>query len=131
MNGICYATRAINATAFEREAEERLLPLSNSESQITSKNDIGIYNYGMGQVGFSLHVNSPEYDVSVALGAPGVYNWKGHTLLITASINEPFSRGIIPSLAREQQVHSYNYFGKDNISLITISFFPPPPPPST
>ncbi|KAM0729346.1 Integrin alpha-PS4 [Formica fusca] len=111
MNGICYATRAINATAFEREAEERLLPLSNPESQITSKNDIGIYNYGVGQVGFSLHVNSPRYDVSVALGAPGVYNWKGHALLITASIDEPFSRKIIPSVAREQQVHSYNYFG--------------------
>ncbi|KAL6431766.1 hypothetical protein ACFW04_007349 [Cataglyphis niger] len=111
MNGICYATRAINSTAFEREAEERLLPLSNPESQITSKNDIGIYNYGMGQVGFSLHVNSPRYDVSVVLGAPGVYNWKGHALLITASIDEPFSRRIIPSLAREQQIHSYNYFG--------------------
>ncbi|XP_070157103.1 integrin alpha-PS4 isoform X2 [Polyergus mexicanus] len=111
MNGICYATQAINATAFEREAEERLLPLSNPESQITSKNNIGIYNYGVGQVGFSLHVNSLRYDASVALGAPGVYNWKGHALLITASIDEPFSRRIIPSVAKEQQIHSYNYFG--------------------
>lgn len=117
MNGICYTTRATDADAFEREAEELLLPLSNSESQITSKNDIGIYNYGMGQIGFSLHVNSLGYDVNVALGAPGVYNWKGDAILITTSIDEPFSRTVIPSLAREQQVHSYNYFGK------TISLF--------
>ncbi|CAL1684033.1 unnamed protein product [Lasius platythorax] len=110
MNGICYATRAINADAFEREAEERILSLSNPENQITSKNDIGIYNFGMGQIGFSLHMNSLR-DVNVMLGAPGVYNWKGDAILTTALINKPFLRTIIPSPAREQQIHSYNYLG--------------------
>ncbi|XP_072762509.1 integrin alpha-8 isoform X2 [Anoplolepis gracilipes] len=111
MNGICYATRGINANAFEREAEERLLLLSDSESQITSRNSIGIYNYGVGQMGFSLHMNSLRHEVNVALGAPGVQNWRGDAILITTSINESFSRTVIPSLAREQQVYNHNYFG--------------------
>lgn len=122
MNGICYMTRAIDADAFEREAEEKLLLSSNLEDQITSKNNIGIYNYGMGQIGFSLHVNSLEYDVNVALGAPGVYNWKGDAILITTSRDESYSRTIIPSLAREQQIHSYNYFGK--CIFLSSSFSP-------
>ncbi|XP_025265268.1 integrin alpha-4-like isoform X2 [Camponotus floridanus] len=111
MNGICYTTRITDADVFEREAEELLLPLSNPEGQTTSKNNIGIYNYGMGQIGFSLHVNSLGDDARVTFGAPGVYNWKGDAILITTSLDGSFSRTIIPSLAREQQVHSYNYFG--------------------
>lgn len=122
MNGICYTTRATDADVFEREAEEILLPLLNSEDQITSKNNIGIYNYGMGQIGFSLHVNSLEDDTKITLGAPGVYNWKGDAILITTSTDGSSSRTIIPSLAREQQVHSYNYFGK---SVFFLSLFFP------
>jgi len=123
MNGICYTTRATDADVFKREAEELVLPLSNPEDQITSKNNIGIYNYGMGQIGFSLHVNSLGDDVKVTLGAPGVYNWKGDAILITTSVDGSFSRTIIPSLAREQQVHSYNYFGK-NVFLLSSFFLP-------
>ncbi|KMQ91516.1 integrin alpha-ps4 [Lasius niger] len=94
----------IGATiAVENKTEPRVV--------ITSKNDIGIYNFGMGQIGFSLHMNSLRYDVNVMLGAPGVYNWKGDAILTNALINEPFSRTIIPSPAREQQIHSYNYLG--------------------
>ncbi|XP_012523377.1 integrin alpha-PS4 [Monomorium pharaonis] len=110
MNGICYATLAINANAFERQADEHLLPLSNSGDQITSKNNINIYNYGVGQVGFSLHMNS-RYIVNAVMGSPGIYNWKGDAILTVASMDGPFSRTVIPSLAREQRVHSYNYFG--------------------
>lgn len=120
MNGICYTTLASNANAFERHAEEHFLPLSNSESQITSKNNINIYNYGVGQMGFSLHMNSRS-TVNVAMGSPGVYNWKGDAILTIAPINGPFLRTVIPSLAREQRVHSYNYLGKDIISATFLS----------
>jgi len=112
MNGICYATLASNANAFEREAKEHFVPLSNSANQITSKNNINIYNYGMGQAGFSLHMNS-RHAVNIAIGSPGVYNWKGDAILIVAPMNGSFSHIVIPSLAREPQLHSYNYFGKD------------------
>lgn len=112
MNGICYATLASNTNAFERQAKEHLLPLSNSGNQITSKNNINIYNYGVGQAGFSLHMNS-RYTVNVAMGSPGIYNWKGDAILTVASMDGPFSRTVIPSLAREPRLHSYNYFGKD------------------
>ncbi|XP_024893200.1 integrin alpha-9-like [Temnothorax curvispinosus] len=108
MNGICYTTLARNAGAFKREAEERLLPLSNPADDITSKNKINIYNYAMGQTGFSLHMNS-RHEVNIVMGSPGVYNWKGDAIL--TSMNDSFSRTVIPSLAREQRVHSYNYFG--------------------
>jgi len=119
MNGICYATLASNANAFEREAEEDFIPLSNSANQITSKNNINIYNYGVGQAGFSLYMNSRN-TINVAIGSPGVYNWKGDAILIDAPMNSrPFSHTVIPSLAREPQVHSYNYFGKD----IFLPFF--------
>lgn len=110
MNGICYATLASNADAFERQAEEHLLPLSNSENQVTSKSGVNIYNYGVGQTGFSLHMNS-RYTVNVAMGSPGVYNWKGDAILTIAPVNRPFTRTIVPSLAREPRIHSYNYFG--------------------
>lgn len=109
MNGICYTTLAVDANAFEREAEEHFLPLSNSGNQIASKSNINIYNYGVGQAGFSLHMNS-RY---IAMGSPGVYNWKGDAILTTASTGGPLLRTVIPSLAREPRVHSYNYFGKD------------------
>lgn len=121
MNGICYATLASNANAFERQAEEHLIPLSNSEDQITSKNNINIYNYGVGQVGFSLHMNS-RYSVNVAIGSPGIYNWKGDAILTVSSMVGSFSRTVIPSLAREQRVHSYNYFGKDIFPIVTFFY---------
>ncbi|KAL0127515.1 hypothetical protein PUN28_003059 [Cardiocondyla obscurior] len=111
LNGMCYTTLAKNAYAFEREAEH-LLPLSNSGDQITSKNNVNIYNYGVGQAGFSLHMNSRGTVVNIAMGSPGVYNWKGDAILTVASINSPFSsRTVIPSLAKEPRLHSYNYFG--------------------
>lgn len=113
MNGICYTTLAINAKVFEREAEEHFLPLSNPGSQVTSKNNINVYNYGVGQAGFSLHMNS-RY---IAIGCPGVYNWKGDVILTTGSMDNPFSHTIIPSLVKESRFHSYNYFGKDIPSL--------------
>jgi len=118
MNGICYTTLARNANAFERQAEEHFLPLSNSENQITIRDNIGIYNYGQAQLGFSLHMNS-RYTVNVAIGSPGVYSWKGDAIL-TVPINGSFSRTIIPSIAREPGVHSYNYFGKDTPPTVTF-----------
>jgi len=120
MNGICYATLARNANAFEREAEEDFLPLSNSADQITSKNNINIYNYGMGQAGFSLHMNS-RHTINVIIGSPGVHNWKGDAILMVAPMNGPFSHTVIPSLAREPRLHSYNYFGKH---IFLPLFFP-------
>ncbi|XP_011872800.1 PREDICTED: integrin alpha pat-2-like [Vollenhovia emeryi] len=110
MNGICYTTLARNAHAFERQAEDHFLPLTNSGSQITSKNNINIYNYGVGQAGFSLHMSS-RYTVNIAMGSPGIFNWKGDAILTVASMDDPFSRTVIPSLAREPRVHSYNYLG--------------------
>ncbi|XP_011062197.1 PREDICTED: integrin alpha-PS4-like [Acromyrmex echinatior] len=110
MNGICYTTLANSANAFERQAEEHLLPLSNSGNQITTKSNINIYNYGVGQAGFSLHMNS-QYTVNIAIGSPGVYNWKGDAILAVALMNGSFLRTVIPSLAREPRIHSYNYFG--------------------
>jgi len=117
MNGICYTTLANSANVFERQAEEHLLLLSNSGNQITTKNNINIYNYGVGQAGFSLHMNS-QYTVNVAIGSPGIYNWKGDAILAVAPMNGPFSRTVIPSLAREPRIHSYNYFGKDIFLLL-------------
>jgi len=121
MNGICYATLASNANAFEREAEEDFLPLSDSANQITSKNNVNIYNYGVGQAGFSLHMNSRYHTINVAIGSPGVHNWKGDAILIVASMNGPFSHIVIPSLAREPRLHSYNYFGKDTFLPLFFS----------
>lgn len=119
MNGICYTTLARNANAFERQAEEHFLPLLNSENQITTKNNIGIYNYGQAQVGFSLHMNS-RHTVNIAIGSPGVYNWKGDAILTVAPIDGSFSRTVIPSVAREPGIHSYNYFGKDLSPTVTL-----------
>jgi len=104
---------ASNVTAFEREATEKLIPFSDSENQIISKKHINIYNYGMSQIGFSIHMISQQHVMPhVVLGSPGVYNWKGNVILITVKTNDPFLKPIIPSADKIKQLHSYNYFGK-------------------
>lgn len=108
MNGICYKTLAINANAFEREAEQHVFLFTSPETQITLKNNQCIYNNAFGQAGFSLHMTSLSA-ADVAIGSPGVYDWEGHVKLFTL-VNGSFHRAVISSF-KEQQVHSY--FGKD------------------
>lgn len=118
MNGICYATLANNTNAFEREARQQLLPLLTITSQVVTKNMMGIYYYGMGQAGFSLHMNSMWGRDHVALGSPGVYNWKGDAIKYTAaSAHGDFTNETIPSVAEMQYTNSFSYLGKDYLIL--------------
>lgn len=124
VNGICYGTSVANVTAFEREADEYFLPFWNNDDQITMKNKIGFYNYGMSQLGFSLHMNSLKYGTSVILGSPGVYNWKGDTILATAAAHDQlFLNTVVPSVAKEESIHSYNYFGIKTFYLLLLATF--------
>ncbi|XP_067204959.1 integrin alpha-9-like [Linepithema humile] len=110
MNGICYATLATNSSAFERNAEELLSPLSNgNENEFFKKKRF--YNYAMGQAGFSLRMDSLKNKVNVAMGSPGVCNWNGDAILTTAEKNGRFSGTKIPAVAEEKKLYDDNYFG--------------------
>lgn len=111
MNGICYWTLIRNVTSFDKEAGNEILPLSSIAQQIISMNGIHIYNHGMGQVGFSMHMTSNELMWDLILGSPGVFNWKGTPLLVTKSIYGK-TRTIIPSIREERRIHTNDYLGK-------------------
>ncbi|XP_020284069.1 integrin alpha-PS4-like [Pseudomyrmex gracilis] len=109
MNGICYATLATNSNAFKREAVQRLLPLVTA-NQIARAKYSNIFSYGMGQAGFSLHMNSLSGRDHVALGSPGAYNWKGDAIQYTAvSARDNFRNGTILSVPETQRM--FGYFG--------------------
>ncbi|XP_032691162.1 integrin alpha-9-like isoform X2 [Odontomachus brunneus] len=107
--GICYGTLATNIDAFKREAQQHWLPTYDSPRQI--KVSPYIYNYAYSQVGFSLHMNSRNYDVDIALGAPGMFGWEGDAILITNAFNKSTSHTIIASVVGETWLDIHNYFG--------------------
>lgn len=111
MNGICYGTLATNIGAFEREAQQHWLPFFDGPRQRQLSAATSIFNYAHAQVGFSLHMNSRNYDVDIALGGPGVFVWKGDTILITNAFDKSTSRTIIPAVAGEARLDYYDYFG--------------------
>lgn len=116
MNGICYATLATNSSAFERNAEELLSPLSSgNENEFFKKKRF--YNYAMGQAGFSLRMISLKNKVNVALGGPGICNWNGDAILTTAEKNGKFSGTKIPAVAEEKKLYDDNYFGKSTLFI--------------
>ncbi|XP_017761213.1 PREDICTED: integrin alpha-5-like [Eufriesea mexicana] len=109
MNGICYLSLINDIKSFEKEAESKILSFSNLD-QTTIMNGMRIYNFGMSQVGFSMHMTSNELKWDLILGSPGVYNWKGTPLLATQSIDSEMQT-IIPSIKDEKAVQTNNYFG--------------------
>jgi len=72
----------------------------------------------MGQIGFSIHMISQQHMRHVVLGSPGVYNWKGNVVLMTAKANDSFLKPIIPLSAKIKQLYNYNYFGKYCFSIV-------------
>ncbi|XP_046822776.1 integrin alpha-8-like isoform X2 [Vespa crabro] len=97
MNGMCYWTTATSIESFEKEAEKMAL-ITINDNQLTSWNGIFLYNFGMGQLGFSADmryfVNKSE--LSVVLGSPGIFNWKGSTVLLT-ELTSGYRQIIIPN----------------------------------
>lgn len=117
MNGICYATLAANSSAFEKNAEELLSPLSyENENRFFKKNRF--YNYAMGQAGFSLHMNSSEDSVNIILGSPGVCNSNGDAILTTARENGKFSGTKILAVAEDKNLYDDYYFGKSTFLIV-------------
>lgn len=82
MNGICYWTIARNSESFNKEAQQKIFPFIDLR-QIAPTNGINIHNFGMAQIGFTLHITSNKLRRDMILGSPGVYNWKGLSVLDT------------------------------------------------
>ncbi|XP_047355719.1 integrin alpha-8-like isoform X2 [Vespa velutina] len=97
MNGMCYWTTATSIESFEKEAEKMALITINA-NQLTSWNGTVLYNFGMGQLGFSADMRYfvNKSDLSVVLGSPGIFNWKGSTVLLTESTSD-YRQIIIPN----------------------------------
>ncbi|KAK5648902.1 hypothetical protein RI129_003794 [Pyrocoelia pectoralis] len=77
MLGACYWTRG-NESLYDK-----LIPLLDNGKGIiydrTAK--VNVYYYGQGQAGMSAHFSKNRNEMELVLGAPGVYNWDGTTLL--------------------------------------------------
>ncbi|KAL2744661.1 integrin alpha-8-like isoform X1 [Vespula maculifrons] len=85
MNGMCYWTTATNLESFEKDAEKMSL-ISINANQTTLWNNIWLYDFGIGQLGFSADISSAnKLGLNVVLGSPGIFNWKGSAVLLTES----------------------------------------------
>ncbi|XP_031332931.1 integrin alpha-PS3-like isoform X1 [Photinus pyralis] len=78
MLGACYWAPSNNETLYDK-----LVPLLDNGKGIvfdrTAK--VNVYYYGQGQAGMSAHFTKNPQEAELLLGAPGVYNWDGTTLL--------------------------------------------------
>ncbi|XP_076235049.1 integrin alpha-5 [Calliopsis andreniformis] len=109
MNGICYWTIVKNAKSFNEKTVHKMLPFIGLP-QIAPSNGVGVYNFGMAQTGFSLHITSNELKRDIILGSPGIYNWKGLSLLYTDLFDDR-TQIIIPSFKSESRIRDNDYFG--------------------
>ncbi|KAK4884517.1 hypothetical protein RN001_000788 [Aquatica leii] len=77
MLGACYWAHA-NETTFAR-----LIPLLDNEKGIIRDKaaKVNVYYFGQGQTGMSAHFSKSKNQSELILGAPGVYNWDGTTLI--------------------------------------------------
>ncbi|XP_076645914.1 integrin alpha-8 isoform X2 [Halictus rubicundus] len=79
MTGICYWNTVKTIAPFETELEYQILPFTNT-SQLMD-NRYYIYDYGMSQAGFSLHIPSNTAEWKAVLGSPGMFHWTGAPLI--------------------------------------------------
>ncbi|XP_035732540.1 integrin alpha-8-like isoform X2 [Vespa mandarinia] len=114
MNGMCYWTTATSIESFEKEAEKMAL-ITINDNQLTSWNGNFLYNFGMGQLGFSADMRYfvNKSDLSVVLGSPGIFNWKGSTVLLTESTSG-YRQIIIPN--NKNIYMDINYLGYSTTS---------------
>ena len=111
MNGICYLSLINSTKSFEKKIETDILSFAKVQEAIYVYGKTNIYNFGMSQVGFSMHMTSNDLKWDLILGSPGVFNWKGTPLLVTKSIRGK-TQTVIPSIKNERSIHTNSYFGK-------------------
>lgn len=111
MNGICYWSTVRDSSTFEKRAENRLIPLLGIPLQISSAASAGVYNYGMGEAGFSMHMFADGAQPQLLLGAPGIFNWKGTPLLTDYT-----DRRTLPKIGYERLIRSGDYFGETAVA---------------
>ncbi|KOX74851.1 Integrin alpha-8 [Melipona quadrifasciata] len=110
MNGICYLSLMNSTKSFEKETKTNILSFAKVQEAIYTYGKTNIYNFGMSQVGFSMHMTSNDLKWDLILGSPGVFNWKGTPLLVTKSIHDK-TQTVIPSIKNEKNIHTNSYFG--------------------
>nr|XP_033205662.1 integrin alpha-4-like [Bombus vancouverensis nearcticus] len=108
MYGICYLSLINSIKSFEKESKSKILSFVRLREAIDTKRYV--YNFGMSQVGFSMHMTSNDLKWDLILGSPGVFNWKGMPLLVTKSVDGKM-QNIIPSIKDEGSIRANNYFG--------------------
>lgn len=108
MYGICYLSLINGIKSFEKESKSKILSFVRLREAVDTKRYV--YNFGMSQVGFSMHMTSNDLKWDLILGSPGVFNWKGMPLLITKSIDGEM-QNIIPSIKDDGSIRVNNYFG--------------------
>ncbi|XP_023288671.1 integrin alpha-8 [Orussus abietinus] len=114
MNGLCYWTTINSNKSFEMEATNLLFSSSEVAQQTADLSYARIYNFGMSEMGFSLHTFYDKPRFNILAGSPGVFNWKGVPILFKETTSG-YER-IIPYISDEYMLQGNEYFGYSQTS---------------
>ncbi|XP_076290000.1 integrin alpha-5 isoform X2 [Lasioglossum baleicum] len=78
ITGTCYWNTVNTIAPFETKLEHQILQTTNL---VYYSNGYGLFDYGMGQTGFSLHIPSNISERMAMLGSPGIRHWTGAILI--------------------------------------------------
>lgn len=73
MRGACYWSYLKSKHYYKKK------PLENDFNDVLEVEGTNVYNWAQGEAGLSVHI--PEDKKEMFIGAPGVYNWKGTTMV--------------------------------------------------
>lgn len=80
------------------------------EKEVISIGDSNYFYFGMGQVGFSLHVTPDTGDL--VFGAPGILHWTGSTLLLNERSQANPYDALLVDVADFEHLGYSDLFGK-------------------
>lgn len=101
INGACYVTNA------EMTATHRLLPLIDQFLQFPREESGPVYGQAYGQAGISAALS--PYSQVLAVGAPGVYYWKGAVVHYETPIHSDMT--IVEARSLSGNIPSFSYMG--------------------
>ncbi|EFA09738.2 Integrin alpha-PS3-like Protein [Tribolium castaneum] len=110
MEGACYWFHTNDNTT------QKLLPLFEPDHAVYSSGGGAVYNYAQGAAGISAHM--PVKEKHLVLGAPGVFNWDGTSILYTDGDNpSPVASRLRNKVKRYADIDEFSHSNVANAML--------------
>lgn len=109
LNGMCYWIGAAGIKSSDKTAVNPIFPFVNEKNKYIFYAGHTRFFLAHGQAGFSAHINSNKSDSAIALGGPGVFEWRGSSILLE-SLNQKI-KSIIPNVKQKVIFKTSDYFG--------------------